>query len=190
MDTGAKMATDNLPGLRTTNMSQWFSEEIQPHEPALRAFLRRRFPSINDIDDVVQDSYLKLLKAKPEASIGSVKAYLFTIARNTAANFFRKQRFVSPIPVSDLPEWRVHDVDQDVVSFVNSHIQNDLLADAIAGLPTRCREIFLLRVADGLAHSAIAVRLDLSEATVRTQVARGLAKCVQHLRQRGIGSDT
>ena len=163
--------------------TRWFVEEVQPHEIALRGYLRAQFPSI-DTDDVVQESYLKLLKAKPVAKIASVKAYLFTIARNTASNFFRKQKIFSPVPVSELPDWRVLDGEQNVVAFVNTHLQDALIAEAIAGLPARRREIFLLRVADGLSHADIAARLCVSESTVRTQLARALEKCSQFLRER------
>ena len=33
--------------------TRWFVEEVQPHEPALRVWLRARFPSIHDPDDLV-----------------------------------------------------------------------------------------------------------------------------------------
>ena len=29
----------------------WFAEEVQPHEPALRAYLQARFPTLGDHDD-------------------------------------------------------------------------------------------------------------------------------------------
>ncbi len=41
---------------------RWLTEEVQPHERALRGYLHSQFPSL-DADDVVQESYLKLLKA-------------------------------------------------------------------------------------------------------------------------------
>jgi RNA polymerase sigma factor (sigma-70 family) len=163
---------------------------VQPHEPALRNYLRHRVPSLSDVDDVVQDSFLKILQAKPAAEIASVKAYLFTIARNTASKIFRKQKIFSPIPVSELPAWRVLDGEQNVVAIANAHIRDALIAEAIAELPARCREIFLLRVADGASPVEIAERLRLSESTVRTQLARGLEKCTKILRARGVSSET
>ena len=40
----------------------WFAESVQPHEPALRAFLSRRFSSLPDHDDLVQETYARLLR--------------------------------------------------------------------------------------------------------------------------------
>lgn len=36
---------------------RWFKEEVQSHEPLLRAYLRRKFPQLNEVDDVVQESF-------------------------------------------------------------------------------------------------------------------------------------
>lgn len=33
--------------------TRWFFEEVQPHEPKLRAYLRHRFPTLTDVDDIV-----------------------------------------------------------------------------------------------------------------------------------------
>jgi RNA polymerase sigma-70 factor (ECF subfamily) len=162
---------------------------VQPHEGALRGYLRAQFPSV-ETDDVVQESYLKLLRAQPATRIASVKAFLFTIARNTAANFFRRQKIFSPVPIGELPEWRVVDDEQDVVAAINLRLQDALVADVIAGLPSRRREMFLLRVADGFSHAEIAARLGVSECTVRTQVARALAKCAERLRAQGVTLET
>lgn len=165
---------------------RWFADEVHPHEAALRSYLRRRMPCTSDVDDVVQDSYLKILQAKPDAEIVSVKAYLFTIARNTAAKVFRKRKFFSHVPVDELPAWRVVDESQNVIETANLHSQDALIAEAIAELPARCREILLLRVADGICPAEIARHLRLSESTVRTQLARALDKCARYLAERGV----
>ncbi|MBI2497428.1 MAG: RNA polymerase subunit sigma-24, partial [Opitutae bacterium] len=44
------------------DFARWFAEEVQPHEPALRAWLRNRFPTLVDPDDLVQESYARLLR--------------------------------------------------------------------------------------------------------------------------------
>ncbi len=135
------------------------------------------------MDDVVQDSFIKMLRARPLGPIRSAKAFLFTIARNTASNIFRKERIFAPVPVDELPDWRVLDGEQDVADAVNQRLQYELLGEAIAGLPERCRQIFLLRVSDGLNYPEIARVLGLAESTVRTQMGRALAKCTHFMRE-------
>lgn len=162
----------------------WFKTEVQPHETALRQFLRRRVIREADVDDVVQESFIKMLRARSLAPMRSAKAFLFTVARNTASNIFRKEKIFGPVPVDELPEWRVLDGEQDVLHAVNQSLQYELLGEAIASLPERCRRIFLLRVSDGLAYPEIASKLGVAESTVRTQMARALAKCARLLQEK------
>ncbi len=176
--------------MRIDDRSRWFAEEVQLHEVALRNYLRGRVPSPADVDDVVQESYLKILKAKPGKGIESIRAYLFTIARNTAFKLLRKEKIFSPVRVTDLPPSWVVDEKQNVAETANLRSQDALLAEAIAQLPARRREMLLLRVADGLAPGEIAAQLGVSESTVRTQLTRALEQCRKLLRDRGVTADT
>ncbi|HRE82682.1 MAG TPA: sigma factor, partial [Opitutaceae bacterium] len=72
--------------------ARWFIEEVQPHEPRLRAYLRRNFPQLHDVDDVVQESYLKICRARIEGRLNSARGFLFTTARNLALDVFRRSR--------------------------------------------------------------------------------------------------
>ena len=57
--------------LPASSLSRWFAEEVQPHEPALRAYLQARFPTLGDYDDIVQESYVRLLKAQAAGQVQS-----------------------------------------------------------------------------------------------------------------------
>lgn len=48
--------------MSSAEQARWFSEHVQPHEPALRAYLSKRFPSLPDHDDLVQETYARLLR--------------------------------------------------------------------------------------------------------------------------------
>jgi RNA polymerase sigma-70 factor (ECF subfamily) len=62
----------------------------------------------------------------------------------------------------------------------------ELLVAAIDRLPSRCREIVILRKLRGVSQKEIAAQLRISEQTVQVQVARGVKKCEKYLRQRGV----
>src|ERR1700757_4932138 len=83
----------------TEEQFRWFSDEVHPHETALRVYLRRKFPAMHDVDDVLQESYVKILQAPPVGKIASTKAYLFAVARNAAIKVLRKRRIISDVPV-------------------------------------------------------------------------------------------
>jgi hypothetical protein len=55
-----------------SDSSRWFAEQVQPHEGMLRAWLRSRFPTENDVDDVVQEAYARVLEARATTAIDSL----------------------------------------------------------------------------------------------------------------------
>jgi len=79
-----------------TEQARWFSEEVLPHDPQLKAYLRGAFPSVRDVEDVVQESYLRVWCARATQPIQSTRAFLFRVARNLALDFVRHER-ASPI---------------------------------------------------------------------------------------------
>jgi hypothetical protein len=75
-----------------SEFTRWFSEEVQPHEAALRTWLWMRFPGLQDVDDVVQEACTRLLRARETGSIACPRSFLFATARNLALNHLRHQR--------------------------------------------------------------------------------------------------
>lgn len=166
------------------DQSRWFSEEVHPHEPALRAYLRSNFPSV-ETDDVVQESYLKIVKARPAGHIASTRAYLFSIARNTAITLLNRRKRFSDTPVNELPSWRVLEGGRDAAEAVDAAERFQIMSQAIAQLPVRCGDVMRLAVLRGRSNAEIACELGLSENTVRVHLARGITKCANFLRERG-----
>ena len=168
-----------------TDQSRWFTEEVQPHEAALRSYLHHRFPTV-DSDDVVQESYLKLLEIRTRGKIAKTKAYLFSVAKHTALRvFYRRGQLYSEVPVNKLPDWLLLDNELNGAEITDSRQRLGLVAQAIDRLPARCRAIIRLAVVDGYSAMEIAERLRLSDNTVRVQLARGIKKCSEYLRERG-----
>jgi len=162
--------------------SRWLTEEILPHEAEVRGYLQNHFPNL-EADDVVQESYLKLLRMRATHRIASTRAYFFSVARNTALTMLRRRKIYSSVPVNELTGSLVIDGGRDAAEIVNSEQQLALVVGAIEQLPGRCREIVSLLALDGLSYAEIAARLRLSESTVRVQTARGIRKITAYLRE-------
>lgn len=170
----------------SSEQSRWFAAEVQPHEPSLRSWLRGRFPFLPDIDDVVQESYLRLLRAKEAGKVGYAKAYLFTTARNFALDLFRRREVVTIDYVADVAALPVLEDGPNVADGISRQQELDLLAEAVRQLPDRCRQVMTLRLLYGLPQKEIAVRLRISEHTVKAQLAKGMRRCAAFFRERGL----
>lgn len=170
--------------LSDVEATRWFVEEVQPQEPALRGYLRSRYPTV-DPDDIIQESYLKLFTLRTTAKIVSARAYFFAIARNTARRFLRRGQLYAPTPVSELPDSCLIRDGSDVAEITHARELFQIVTEAIDRLPSRCREIIKLVALQGLSNAEVAARLGIAESTVRVQMARGVRKCIESLRDRG-----
>ncbi len=162
------------PGNDTSN---WFLTEVQPHRPALRAWLLARFPTLPDVDDLVQESCARVLQARETATIRSTRALLFATARNLALDAVRRQRVIRFESFTDQTDSSVLIDDSDVVAFVSQHEELELLTQSIQSLPARCRQIMTLRTAYGFTPDQIAEKLSVSTSTVEKEMAKGIRAC-------------
>jgi RNA polymerase sigma-70 factor (ECF subfamily) len=159
-------------------------DEVHPHDASLKAYLRGAFPAVRDLDDVVQESYLRIWKSRAAAPIQCAKAFLFTVARRLALDFIRRSHRSPVVFVKDLAELFVLDVTSNAREAASTTEEIQILVEAIESLPARCREIFVLCHVEGYSQQEVARRLALSENTVAVQSARGLQRCEKFLRQR------
>lgn len=154
---------------------------MQPHEPLLRAWLRSRFPAECDFDDIIQESYLRVLRAHERGLLQSPKAFLFAIARNRALDLLRRRKTAQPVPlVENGADDVLYDAD-DVVETVARNQELKFLTQAIQSLPDRCRQVFTLRKVYGMSQAEIAQKLGISEHTVSAQLTIGVHKCTEFM---------
>lgn len=163
----------------------WLSRQILPHEPALRGWLSsRRLPGL-EIDDVIQDTYARLIFAENVELIRNTRAYMFQTAWSVLMTHVRREKVVAIQAMADvdelslaadLPSPEQHAADREELL---------RLAEAIAGLPNRIGEVFRLRRVQGLSQKEVARALGLAESTVEKHMKRGLMLLLQRFTRGG-----
>jgi RNA polymerase sigma-70 factor (ECF subfamily) len=166
-------------------LSHWFAEQVQPEEPALRAYLHG-FVESNHVDDIIQETYVRVLRARERAPILHLRGLLFATARNVARDLFRRHVVANTISIAEMPSVPVFDDAAGVVDNASRHEEAELLHAAIAALPPRCREVLILRKFENLSHREIAERLGITEHTVEAQLTKALHRCEEYLSRHGL----
>jgi RNA polymerase sigma-70 factor (ECF subfamily) len=166
-----------------------FAAELQSHQRQLRSWLRSRFPWLGDVDDIAQEAVFRLWRrqSREDATpLQSSKAALFSIARNAAIDLARHRAVAKTDAVAEMGRLAVLDEGADVIRLVAAREELEFFAAAVRELPARCRQVITLAKIYGLSERQVAERLGISENTVRTQVVRGMERCTDYLRARGI----
>ena len=172
--------------MSTLEQARWFSEQVQPHEPALRAYLSKRFPALPDHDDLVQETYVRTLRAHEGGRVPCARAFLFTTARNAAIDLFRRRRGHAHEELSEFSALPLLDEAPGLAEAAEREQRLEVLLEAILALPERCRQVMMLRHLDGLAYKEIAARLGISPETVKVHMIKGVKDCTRFFRQRGL----
>ncbi len=159
----------------------WFEAELKPHEPMMRAWLRARSFSPEDIDELVQEAFLRVLSMREEKEIKFPKAFLFGVIRNISYSQLRRKYVSKQVYVGDIEEQEFYD---DVPSVEDNIVKNEkmeLLSRAIQSLPKRCRQVVTLRKIYGMSNIDIAKNLGITINTVETQGGIGIKKLRDYL---------
>jgi RNA polymerase sigma-70 factor (ECF subfamily) len=167
-------------------LSRWFAAEVQPHEPALRGWLHHQFPGVRDVDDLVQEAFSRVLRARAQGEVRTPRALLFTSARHLAIDQLRRQKIIAFEPITEAGSPPVYDEGRGVAETAAHHQELEILTHAIQSLPDRCRQVLTLRKIYGLSQKEIAAQLGISEHTVEVQVANGMRRCTDFLARHGL----
>jgi RNA polymerase sigma factor (sigma-70 family) len=164
--------------------------EALESEGVLRAYLFRFVRNAADVDELLQETYARLLGANPDGEeVRSVRALALTIARNVALDWLRRREVISIELMSDLTALDVLDEKAQVDEIVNAHQELALLAEVVADLPRRGRQAFTLRRVYGLSQREIAEQMGISEKTVEQLLARAVRRCADALFARETAAD-
>lgn len=155
---------------------------VENYYRELVCFLNARLGNRQAAEDVVHDTYLRVLERSSETPIEQPRAFLYRTALNLVIDGQRRDGVRQAESLEHLdPEGR-HLSAPQVGSPDHEH-RLVLMQRALAELPARCRECFLLRKLEGLSHPEIAERLGISRSLVEKHIVSAMKHCRQRVRQ-------
>lgn len=153
------------------DLSAWIAQ----YGPGLRRFFARRVNE-SDVDDLVQDVFVRMQSAQSSEPIDNAERYLFRVAQNVLISRYRadgsRERHLhisldgAAEPGDDLSPERIA-IGRDEYARV---------VQAIAEFPPRVRAAFVLHRFENMTYQAIAVRMGITKNSVKELIHRGLIR--------------
>jgi RNA polymerase sigma-70 factor (ECF subfamily) len=137
-----------------------------------------------EVEDIVQETYVKICQLDKHQDIQQPKSFLLRTARNLAIDHLKKA------------ETRLADSAEDEFSYSpqGCEQQNDStyeqaasseeflhFCEAVRQLPVQCRRVFVLKKVYGYSQKEIAAETSLSESTVEKHIALGVRRCTSYM---------
>ncbi len=138
---------------------------------------RRVLGDGRDAEDAVQEAFISIAKNISKISdpvCNKTRSYVVTIVENKAIDIYRARRRKPAEPLNEETEG------------IPFRVEENILADAIARLPARYRELILLKYADGYTDRELMHMLGLSYGGVRSLDARAKKQLKKLLEEEGI----
>lgn len=162
-------------------LNAWFCREVLPLERALTAFIRRNWRVADDVTDIRQEIYERVLIGASKSLPSNPPQFVFTVARNHLINSAKRARIVSFDLVADLES-----VDREVDLFTaerHLNARDDLrrAQEGLARLSPRCREVVRLRKFEGLSTRETAERLGVGTEAIERQLVMGMRALVDFM---------
>jgi RNA polymerase sigma factor (sigma-70 family) len=164
----------------------WFVNQVFQHRAALHRYLGKLTSGAEDIEDLVQETYVRMYALPDFHLVESPKALLFRIAHNLAVERARRHKAQATDTVADLEALTVFSEEAPPEEQTDARRRFESFCAAVERLPPICRRVFVLRKVHKLSHAEISEVLGVSESTIEKHVAKGLVRCREYLRELGL----
>ncbi|MBL8266500.1 RNA polymerase sigma factor [Steroidobacter sp.] len=152
----------------------------QRYRAPLRGFFEKRLRAKADVEDLVQEVFVRLAQRRDLTSIEQIEGYLFQVAANLLRDRGRREavRGVGSGTPAEATEESIEVITPERVLQGTEVL--DRVIDALHQLPERTRTVFVLQRFEDLSYLQIARRLGLSVSSVEKHMMKAMA----HIKRR------
>jgi len=159
-------------GVAVPERSVALAEIARNHHSALVRFLALRTGSAEDAKEIVQEAYAKALALDRPDIVSFQVGYLWRIAANLAID--RKRQRLARARLASVALQPTDRCSPSAESVVESRERLAIVQKAIAELPPRCRQAFMLRIVEGYRFAQVGREMGISERMAKVHVARAM----------------
>jgi len=170
-----------LPDRLNLHAARLAKSAFSEHSAVLRRFLMSRVGNVNDIDDLVQEVFTRLLRVRDTELVRDPLAYLFGIAANVAREFLQRRYQDSVLFDSDVADRTPAGAERLMDGGIAERLElGDQLNRALIKLPPTHRLVILLVKRDGLSYAEASRTTGLSVHTIEKYLveARALLRLI------------
>lgn len=140
-------------------------------------------------EEIVSDVFYKIWENRENLNITkSIQAYLFTSVQNTSIKYLEHLKVLkkyNEFATNALQNQELLYSSADhypIANLISKEIESEINT-AINALPDQCRQVFCMHRFSDLSYDEIALKLNVSINTVRTQMMRALKKLKESLKE-------
>jgi RNA polymerase sigma factor (sigma-70 family) len=175
-----------------TEVVDWLTINFLPHEAELRRMLRRVCNSPAEIDDVVQETYYRILSMASLDGVREPKPFIFRVAKNIVLDRIKRDAVVKIETMANLEDLDIADAAPSPERVVFARSELKWVIGLVAQLPDRCKAVFRARRIHGLSQQETAQSLGLTDGVVEHEMMKGMRLMSemissQGMRQEGAG---
>ena len=143
-------------------------------ETELKCYLMRFLINKQDIEDAVQETFIRAYKAEETSEIHSPKSFLFKIAKNFALSELTKKSNQLTDCMGDMQDSGV--IDDRLTTEDQIEMQQKLAVfyKIAASMPPQCQKVLVMRKVFGFSRKEISRQLNISVKTVENHLTRAL----------------
>lgn len=138
----------------------------------------------SDIDDILQESITRALRAENRGPLEHPKSYLYTVVRNLV--FEERERRGREVQY-EINEAILASDSTPVDEELHHEKMLEIFWEAMSSLPRNHQRAILLRRLYGLSHKEVARKLGVSVSSVEKYFAQGIKRCEDLMSRRGYG---
>jgi RNA polymerase sigma factor (sigma-70 family) len=137
----------------------------------------------HEVEDIVQETYVKLCLVKNSKRIKHPKSYLYKMAQNLARDHVKTATYRLSDSLEDIGDVFI-DQNNEVYRLAVSSEEFTQFCETVRYLPIQCKRAFVLKKVYGYSQKEIAKELKISQSTVEKHVALGLKRCAEKMHSR------